>query len=66
MPAPLYPISRGVTISCQIRRADWVIPADRTVCLTTLRIQGSWSVCFASSTGVLASVLISVPELISE
>ena len=56
----------GVTISCQIRRADCVIPADNTVCLTTLRIQGSERVCFASSTGVFDSVLISVPELMSE
>ena len=66
MPAPLYPISRGVIISCQTRRAVWLMPVANTVCLTTLRIHGSESVCLTSSAGVFASVLDSVPELISE
>jgi hypothetical protein len=55
-----------VTISCQTRRAVWLGPVARMVCLTTLRIHGSWIVWRTSSVGVLASVPISVPELMSE
>jgi len=55
-----------MTISCQTRRTVCAGPVENTVCFTTLRIHGSASVCLASSTGVLDSVVVSVPELIKE